>query len=98
MKKANPPIHERDQLHQFDLKNGLLLPEVLEDAEETAEFHEVVEGYRLVISKAQAADRNPLNPCSKLPDQIRHEQLISICADIWHRYNNSKLKKSILED
>jgi len=80
----------RDQPHQFGLKNGLLFPEVLKEAEKTAEFHEVIEGYRLVTSQAQAADRNPLNPCSKLPDQIRGEQFMSICADIWHRYNNSK--------
>lgn len=98
MKKANPPIQEKGQLHQSDLKDEQSLSEILEDAEKTAEVHEVVEGYKLIISQVQAADRNPLNPCSKLPDQIRREQFISICADIWHRHNNNKLQKSELEN
>ena len=99
MKKANDPIQETAQSDQSDLKGDQSPPTISGGPQETAEVHEVVEGYKLIISQAQTDEGNPLNPCSKLPAQIRREQFISICADIWRRHLAMAVKeREIVEE
>ena len=61
---------------------------------DTVEIEEESQGYRLIIHQIDSSKRNKLNPCSKLPGQIRREQFISICADIWRRHLDVIRKES----
>ena len=57
------------------------------------EMEEEFRDYRLIIHQVDASKHNKLNPCSKLPSQIRREQFISLCADIWRRHIDEATKE-----
>ena len=82
MKSENIPIRPDGTSDQLALNTNSTEENSVENIEKVVEIEEHVEGYRLIFCHVGDATRNSLNPCSKLPGQIRREQFISICADI----------------
>lgn len=93
MKNQNRPIQSLVNSDQSALNKDQAEESSLTNSERDVEVEENVEGYRLLFCQVGDAPRNSLNPCSKLPWQIRREQFISLCADIWRRHLDEATKE-----